>query len=182
MPVWEEGLTSMWGGMEAGPEMIYSSQSVDGRLHLEGGIEMKVMLRSLYPGGCKVGEAVTTPAPEQLLSKYGFKYIIHAVPPLRCSWSDCSTLPGELVACYKSALNIFMASEDMRCAVMPLIGSGAAGFSTHEAACCLSTALTPSSNIKAPRKTVRITLLDYSSVDIIWDILMAGADISTRKA
>jgi O-acetyl-ADP-ribose deacetylase (regulator of RNase III) len=188
VPEWEVGLTSIWGGMEAGPGMLYPSQSVDGRVHTEGGAAMKAALQRFYVNGCQVGQAVYTPATEQLCSKYHLRHVIHTVPPLSCTVTDRSVLPTRLITSYRSALDLFMQSPDMRIAAMPLIGSGAAGFSHSEAAHCLLAAITACSErpLQISQKdeefkTVRIAVLGFDTASIVNDVVMSEDEASIKN-
>merc|ERR1719201_3208068 len=63
---------SRWGGLSAGSGMFYSSQVVDGKVHLHAGRQLKEHCKDL---SCSVGHALATP-PFGLAS-VGFERIIH---------------------------------------------------------------------------------------------------------
>ncbi|KAJ1420038.1 hypothetical protein B484DRAFT_453238 [Ochromonadaceae sp. CCMP2298] len=144
LPKGELGRHSVWGGMDAGDAMCYPAQCVDGRVHMEGGSELKQLLRDRT---CPVGEAVVTRAVGDL-SACGYKYIIHTVPPLA---SDAFQTPmpnpmpnidSLLTSCYLSSLAL-ACTLDIHTLASPLIGAGTAGFSTQRCAAALREALHP---------------------------------------
>jgi len=100
---------SSWGGMEAGTNMLYPSQVVDGLVHRHVEDELSGLK-------CPVGEAVGTSGGD-----LNFDFVLHTASPF---FSDSNS--RELLAqCYQSVLS--MALSDGRLA-MPLMGAGARGF------------------------------------------------------
>ena len=70
-----EGVSNAWGGMEAGANMLYPAQSVDGRVHAAGGAALREALLALPEAGgerCPVGSAVLTEAHGELRDNYRF--------------------------------------------------------------------------------------------------------------
>ena len=70
-----EGVSNAWGGMEAGANMLYPAQSVDGRVHAAGGAALREALLALPKAGgerCPVGSAVLTEAHGELRDSYRF--------------------------------------------------------------------------------------------------------------
>ena len=80
--------SSRWGGMEAGENMLYGVQVLDGVIHDEAGIDLQKYLQSLpekYPFADKVGQRIRCPIGDAVVSptfgslrKY-FGQIIHTV-------------------------------------------------------------------------------------------------------
>ena len=95
-----------WGGMEAGPNMLYPSQVCDGLIHSLGGAKLAKLLEeasarvvsSREPGSavkylygedphakelCPIGSSVTTTTAQLgQLSSTGYQLIAHTVPPI----------------------------------------------------------------------------------------------------
>ena len=70
-----EGVSNAWGGMEAGANMLYPAQSVDGRVHAAGGAVLRealLALPSTRGERCPVGSAVLTEAHGELRDSYRF--------------------------------------------------------------------------------------------------------------
>jgi O-acetyl-ADP-ribose deacetylase (regulator of RNase III) len=146
VPLGEVGSHSVWGGMEAGPNMVYPTQSIDGRIHAECGAILKKTLGDLYPRGCPVGRSVLTPAFGNMVSKYRYKYIIHTVPPLyNVNYYPAPDSPMSnhdlLVSCYLTGLDIARAATDIFTIITPVLGSGTAGFGFLPASAALRDAL-----------------------------------------
>lgn len=124
-----------WGGLEAGTGMLYPAQCIDGRVHVEGGRELRaaldVLVRDRGNGGVvEPGRAVMSPAPGRL----HYDGLVHAVGPL----GECPGAGEVLRGCHRSALEcVAAAGEDFSgivVAAIPLIGAGAGGFSSLQAA------------------------------------------------
>jgi O-acetyl-ADP-ribose deacetylase (regulator of RNase III) len=167
LPKGELGRHSNWGGLEAGEGMRYPTQCVDGRVHMEGGAELKQLL--LCHDGCKVGGAVVTRAVGGLSAGAGgcsYKYVIHTVPPLASnafsktlSCLSQADIDSSLTSCYLSSLNLASTLSDadvglgaggdgsvgvgggVRTIASPLLGAGTAGLSTQRCGAALREAL-----------------------------------------
>eukprot|EP00401_Gymnodinium_catenatum_P033272 CAMPEP_0117516330 /NCGR_PEP_ID=MMETSP0784-20121206/31039_1 /TAXON_ID=39447 /ORGANISM="" /LENGTH=248 /DNA_ID=CAMNT_0005312173 /DNA_START=95 /DNA_END=838 /DNA_ORIENTATION=- len=125
--------TSRWCGMEAGENMFYPAQVVDGRVHALGGDGLRQACQAfpeLEPGvRCRVGGAVVTPAVGELQRFYS--QIIHTVPPMygTPNWSSA------LASCYSAALAAAWAhGSPLQAIASPLLGAGARGAPVAEAA------------------------------------------------
>ena len=144
-----------WGGMDAGSNMLYPAQAVDGLVHRYGGRQLRESLRRLpvleaRPNGehvrCRVGDVVATAAPEPL----PFDTILHAPPPF---WPQAAPADGrcggraeawrtELSSLYTAAVRVAAADavakgrEELLLAT-PLVGSGACGAPVTAAAAVL---------------------------------------------
>ena len=113
---WEK--SSKWGGMEAQENMLYPVQTVDGLVHIHGGLEyhgkLEEMREKINPGkAIKLNDttsqnastpfAIQCPAFGYLKSKAGYSNLLHvAVPvyrPEKCSVSKA------LKKCYTEALS-----------------------------------------------------------------------------
>jgi len=143
--------TTGWGGMEAGAGMLYPTQVIDGRVHIEGGEELQSALDIAAPTQddngmrCAVGHGVITDATSRLHSIAQYQQVIHVVPPYYSSprWR------AELIQCYSAALSLSMNSAKYDKHVVlacPIIGSGARGAPWDEAAEVAVEALTTWSN------------------------------------
>lgn len=118
--------TSEWGGMEAGPNMVYPTQCVDGAVHAWGGAGLKEACRAAG-GRCAVGGAVATPARGRLAEH--FSTVVHAVAPFRSDprWRAL------LEETYATALRVAVGGG-ARAVALPLLGAGARGAGVEEAA------------------------------------------------
>lgn len=134
-----------WGGMDAGADMLYPAQAVDGVVSLLGGAELRAMLQAFpchgrtddagQPLRCPVGSSVIT---EGRCGELEFDLVAHAVPPF---WSDGSWEQA-LRSCYASSLQgligrtCSLASSPAQelWIASPLLGSGARGAPSAEAA------------------------------------------------
>jgi O-acetyl-ADP-ribose deacetylase (regulator of RNase III) len=114
--------TSMWGGMEAGPNMFYASQVVDGRVHALGGKALayelsKVPCRGSSKTKCEIGSAVSTISTGELAGH--FEHIIHTATPayqhetIRGHYADQHYADGTgrnwielLCSCYTSSFDL----------------------------------------------------------------------------
>ena len=141
-----------WGGMDAGTAMLYPAQTVDGLVHMHGGVELRAELQSkpvLERRGdgdhvrCRVGDSILTHAPHSL----PFDLIAHTPPPF---WSMHATDPIQyeklLGNCFTSALNASMAAAADKAVTSlvlatPILGAGARGAPTTVAARALMGAL-----------------------------------------
>ncbi len=122
--------SARWGGMEAGYNMIYPAQTVDGLVHLAGGADLASVITALptTAGGlkCGTGDAVVTDACGKLSDR--FRYIIHTATPFHSSknWST------NLASCYDSSLTV---ASRLRCQSIatPLLGAGCKGIPEKDA-------------------------------------------------
>lgn len=131
-----------WGGMEAGSNMLYPIQVVDGVIAAAGGTELRRLcaeLPVLDPGSdnarCNVGGAVVTKACGALAASFG--HVIHCVTPFR---SDERWRPL-LASTYTSVLSTAAALDPLMELSIPILGSGAKGGEMGEAADVLAEAL-----------------------------------------
>ena len=130
----DEKLTSSasWGGMEAGPNMLYPSQAVDGRVTTDGGLDLRRQLDAILAstGTISPGDAVWTLATDRLQSDHQLDYIIHTPPPFQSEVDGMDVLTKcyttSIMLCFQEDLNIDVLSS-------PLLGSGACGFSREVA-------------------------------------------------
>jgi O-acetyl-ADP-ribose deacetylase (regulator of RNase III) len=84
-------LSNQWGGMEAGPGMLYPSQTVDGSVHVAGGKELFRSLQDQFNelrttkqvDKLPPGHVVLTQPSGRLRSACGYDLIAHVVSPLR---------------------------------------------------------------------------------------------------
>ena len=135
--------SSWWGGMTAGDNMLYPTQTVDGRVHAEGGLELKEALHLVRAAASSnftafsFGTSHETRAFGALL-RYGLTHVVHTVTPFY------STLQSDqlLAACYQTALDTAAASglasvgraTSRAVIVAPLLGAGTRGFPVDKAA------------------------------------------------
>jgi O-acetyl-ADP-ribose deacetylase (regulator of RNase III) len=126
--------------MDAGADMLYPAQAVDGVVTLLGGSELRAQLQAVPCNGlkdeagqplrCQIGDSVITSG---RCGQLPFDLVAHAVPPF---WSDgnweralcsayASSLEG-LVGRSGTAAELWIAS--------PLLGSGARGAPSKQAA------------------------------------------------
>ena len=127
VPPQEISASTSWGGMEAGPGMMYPAQVVDGRVTVEGGDALARQLREI--GSCPVGGAVITDATERLGDIY--KYVIHTPTPFFKSSEESHKT---LLKCYETSLHVAGDHKDIKTVACPLLGAGCAGFSVQSAA------------------------------------------------
>jgi O-acetyl-ADP-ribose deacetylase (regulator of RNase III) len=94
-----------WGGMDAGPGMLYPSQTVDGTVHTLGGEDLAracMRVKEVSPGvRCPIGNAVCTPPGGRRLCEL-YKAVVHTVPPFYQQYSkeDAEEL---LLSAYRNA-------------------------------------------------------------------------------
>jgi O-acetyl-ADP-ribose deacetylase (regulator of RNase III) len=133
--------SSRWGGMEAGENMLYGVQVLDGCIHDECGPQLLSYLQSLPEREpftdnagqrirCPVGSAITSPTFGSL--KGYFDGIIHTVPPFR-SDTDWNI---KLQSCYVNSFALaWPRSLSTRTSVASvLLGTGCRGIAIDEAA------------------------------------------------
>ena len=120
--------STSWGGMEAGQNMLYPTQAVDGHVTIDGGKTLRRELDAILASAGKIppGDAVWTLATERLQSDHQLDYIIHTPPPFQSQVNGKNVLKkcytSSIMLCFKNHLNI-----NVLCS--PLLGSGACGFS-----------------------------------------------------
>jgi len=97
---------SQWGGMEAGEQMFYASQVVDGRVSLLGGSELREYCDAITSDEagtkCPEGATVLTPALGGL--RQNFRVIAHTVAPSYKRGATHGTWQSSLEACYRESL------------------------------------------------------------------------------
>ena len=134
--------SSRWGGMDAGEDMLYPVQTVDGLVHQESGYELLKFLMLLpeqVPYTDKAGQKIRCATGNCVLSpSYGnlrpyFGRIIHTVPPFynEMHWES------KLESCYISSFVAAWGSTDMKQSasiLSVLLGSGCRGIPIDEAA------------------------------------------------
>jgi O-acetyl-ADP-ribose deacetylase (regulator of RNase III) len=132
------GFVSQWGGMEIGGQMLYPISVVDGMVGMLGGRELRrecASLAVLGPAGsdvrCPIGDAVRTGAPGGLKALFGA--IVHTVPPFfaRTAAQPAPEWRSALRRCWLRALDV---AEPSASIAAPLLGAGARGAPTEEAA------------------------------------------------
>lgn len=166
-PEGEQGMHSMWGGMEVGDQMVYPTQCCDGRVHSESGNALVSMLQTAFPSGCGIGRSVMLEAIGNVASKYKYKYVIHTVPPLsNVPSSGASSHEELLMSCYTSSFDIIYREPSIRIVSTPLVGAGTAGFGTLRAAIALRNALSTRHELESmPFSTEHITINSQSSYE-----------------
>ena len=109
--------SSTWGGMDAGENMLYSVQVVDGEVHEQCGTPLLNYLQSLpvlrkdeagQDVRCPVGAAVLSPSFGNFLNY--FRNIIHTVAPF---YSD-DNWKQLLMSCYMKSLDIAFQNGQMQ--------------------------------------------------------------------
>ncbi|GBG29495.1 Core histone macro-H2A.1 [Hondaea fermentalgiana] len=167
LPVAEQhGWTSGWGGMEAGPNMLYPAQTIDGRVHAEGGAALREDLRNLQAKAngapLELGSAVRSSAPGRL-ADLGFDAIVHVAVPF-CDEPEAETLlQASFFNGLACAFGTFSDASEIRIVDLPLLGSGARGFSRQASVMALSRAL---GETKVPTSVrLRLVVADAGSDD-----------------
>lgn len=139
-----KGVSNSWGGMEAGSGMLYPTQCVDGRVHAEGGAELRAACVALpvqelpsrdFRSGvrCPVGSAALTPATGRLTESY--RFVLHTVAPFRSDERWEPRLLSSFIRTWDLILFLVGAKQSGRLTVaVPLLGSGARGASIDESA------------------------------------------------
>jgi O-acetyl-ADP-ribose deacetylase (regulator of RNase III) len=135
--------TSRWGGMDAGANMLYAVQVLDGAVHAQCGPQLLSFLQKLPEQSpfvdqagqrirCPVGSAVKSPSFGSLATR--FTEIIHTAPPFQ-SDPDWEAL---LLRSYLSSFRLAWPLGEM--ALRPsvvatvLLGAGCRGISVNNAA------------------------------------------------
>lgn len=151
--------SARWGGMDAGEDMMYPVQALDGCVHSECGLQLLDYLQSLPAQGvdavgqiirCPEGSAVCSPSFGSLVPYFG--NIIHAVAPFQSdpNWER------QLENCYLSAFRLAwdssrrVSSQENTSITMSttLIGAGCRGISVENAARVAATACQTYSHLK----------------------------------
>jgi O-acetyl-ADP-ribose deacetylase (regulator of RNase III) len=139
--------SSRWGGMEAGENMMYGVQVLDGCIHDECGPQLLRFLQSLPERSpfvdkvgqrirCPVGEAVKSPAFGSLAAY--FDGIIHTVPPFQ----DQRGWEVSLYNCYINSFHLVWPSRITQpvSVATVLLGAGCRGIAIDNAARVAATA------------------------------------------
>ena len=127
--------SSNWCGMDAGPQMLYPAQCIDGVVGQLGGRELRASLEGRQ---CEVGAALATPPPHGSRLADAFSLLVHTNPPRwpRGEPEAESEWEALLASCHTSAFQA--AQEAARGAdqqlVVPLLGAGARGAPDERAA------------------------------------------------
>jgi O-acetyl-ADP-ribose deacetylase (regulator of RNase III) len=179
-------VSSGWGGMDAGHNMLYPTQVVDGVTHLLAGHELRTALKTVGIDAlgqrCGIGRAVVTPSFEL---KH-FDAISHTPTPF---WPSSSGACGhdlwrqQLSDCYVSsvlAISTFRSNADTICIATPLLGTGAAGAPIAAGAQCAAAAVSRLHDT-APRLIARVVLRfvlnDAEAVTAMIDALSGGCNV-----
>lgn len=132
--------SSRWGGMDAGEDMLYPVQVLDGLVHEEGGPQLLKYLQTLpvqapfrdavgQPVRCPVGGSVTSPSFGSLTSFVG--QIIHTVAP----FGNDVDWESKLLGCYLSSFRLAWGpSSNTKSMASVLLGAGCRGISVQNAA------------------------------------------------
>lgn len=134
--------------MDAGTNVLYPAQAVDGLVHMHAGPELARALRAMPERSantrCRVGESVCS-APYGLAAL--FDLLVHTPTPFYPANSG-GTQPwrADLLGCYRSAVAVAMgvlhqAHPQGFVFDTPLLGAGAAGAPPHEAAAVAASAV-----------------------------------------
>ena len=127
---------SNWGSLSAidgSGRLLYPAQCMDGVVAIEGGAELRADCARIVDqsGGCKVGEAVATPARGRLEGRW--HHIVHACAPFYHHRDDGPDPEWRrlLTNTYASAL---AAAFSLRATAvfLPLLGAGARGAPLNE--------------------------------------------------
>ena len=190
-----ETSSSGWGGMDAGSRMLYPAQVVDGLVHQHGGRALRDALVAAAPvleevaNGehvrCRVGDAILTAAPPSL----PFDVILHTPPPFFPSDSQqpssVKDWESQLASCYISALRLAalsaaQAGQDRVMLATPLLGAGARGAPTREAARVLVHAFQSPQALEATPDRIKDVLVrvvvadDQSDRELLAEMMRAG--------
>eukprot|EP00941_MAST-03F_sp_MAST-3F-sp1_P002654 g2654.t1 len=124
--------TNQWGGLEAGKNMVYPIQCVDGVVAIAGGKELREACRRIEKDShnfrCPVGQNVETVATGDL--RKNFELVLHSVVPYYFDpeWSRL------MLESYNNILDRVMCSSGEKEVVLPLLGAGQKGAPPQEAA------------------------------------------------
>ena len=153
--------------MDAGPNMLYPSQVVDGLTHMHAGTELRAALAAMPTDAdgerCAIGAAVLS---EPFGLRERFDLLIHTPPPF---WPDSASdgWRQQLASCYTSSILALVegARGDGPVAVAsPLVGAGAAGAPAHAAAEVAADALASLGERELGRPvTVRLVLAEAAA-------------------
>ncbi len=172
-------VSSGWGGMDAGSNMLYPTQVVDGVTHLHAGHQLRAALQvfSIDALGqrCGIGRAVVTSS----FALRHFDLISHTPTPFWPSSSDASDLDRwrqQLSDCYESSVLAILQharaaalhslgtaispaasspNTGTICIAAPLLGTGAAGAPVSAGAQCAASAV---SRLRARKLNARVVL------------------------
>ncbi|KAF0685067.1 Aste57867_22995 [Aphanomyces stellatus] len=115
-----------WGGMDAGENMLYPAQTVDGLVGIAGGPAQSAQLAAISK--CPTGHAVSTAATGTLARH--FERIVHTATPFYASpkWEL------QLRACYMHSLSIATkAAKSETTIATPILGAGCKGIPVEDA-------------------------------------------------
>ena len=132
--------SSRWGGMDAGENMMYGVQVLDGCVHDECGPQLLAYLQSLPSQGvdasgqtirCPEGSAICSPSFGSLVPYFG--NIIHTVAPFQSdpAWEK------KLESCYLNAFGLAWPPSRQNTGFTvstPLVGAGCRGITVENAA------------------------------------------------
>lgn len=153
--------SSKWGGMDAGENMLYSVQVLDGLIHEASGLKLLEYLQGLPPMSpftdavgqtirCREGKAIISPSFGSLKKYFGG--IIHTVPPF---FSD-PLWERKLEDCYLNSFQLAWDNESVSykdfsnsngiSVASVLLGSGCRGINSNEASRIASVACSTYNN------------------------------------
>lgn len=136
--------STAWGGMEIGSGMFYSSQVIDGVVGLLGGAQLREACASIPLNEVQMrlmpGEATATPSYGELENR--FACILHTVPPLlQPPGVHSEDEFSKLVSCYGQAIDLAGQYSGVDAVAVPLLGSGARGWTKVASSNALAHAL-----------------------------------------
>jgi len=138
--------SSQWCGMEAGKDMLYPVQCIDGAVHMYAGKELRAYLQEKHPSGCEVSEAVASPSFGSIPYSYG---IVHAVAPTASMNQWRKKLKDTYINALNRAVdvwntrtaNIIKGKNETVKIATPFLGTGAKGIGLLEGAKAASAAI-----------------------------------------
>jgi O-acetyl-ADP-ribose deacetylase (regulator of RNase III) len=164
--------------MEIGENQVYPSQVVDGHVSELGGYSLLQACQALPVQNprtghrCLVGGAVVTPASEGLA--HNFDWILHTVAPFYADtdWAE------RLQECYLSIIALARA-HDLSSLACPLLGAGARGAPSSEAAAVAAAALSAAQLPKEedlPQLLFKFGVVDDGVFRVVHEAFDACAD------
>mmetsp|Transcript_14662 Transcript_14662/g.23294 ORF Transcript_14662/g.23294 Transcript_14662/m.23294 type:complete len:183 (-) Transcript_14662:254-802(-) len=132
--------------MEAGKDMLYPVQCIDGAVHMYAGKELRAYLQEKHPSGCEVSEAVASPSFGSIPYSYG---IVHAVAPTASMNQWRKKLKDTYINALNRAVdvwntrtaNIIKGKNETVKIATPFLGTGAKGIGLLEGAKAASAAI-----------------------------------------
>ena len=103
--------------MEAGPNMLYPAQCVDGRVAAEGGRE--ILEGMALRGSCPTGESFALLATSRLKEYFNWQYVICTATP----FFACDNHRAYLANCYASSIQCAL-QHGITSVAFPLLGAG----------------------------------------------------------